>query len=423
MVFNSDIMGLIFTAAIAAVFGALVMYIKYQRKVSDITRINIKLENTLENERRLSEEKLGAQEKAREELNNVFASISRDALKQNSEEFLKLAEQNLKRYQASATSDLDKKEKAIEHLVKPIHDALEKNEQHIMQIEKERKQAYGALTQHLESMSKTQKDLEQETRNLVQAFRRPEVRGQWGELTLRRLAELAGMMEHCDFYEQENLSTEEGRLRPDMIVRLPGEGVLVVDAKTPMSAYLDAIDTTDEEQRKQHIKRHARHVHERIKELAAKAYWDQFSNSPEFVILFIPGEQFLNAALDSDRSLYEEALRQKVIIASPNNFIALLRTTAAIWRQEKLAENAQEIRQVGEELYGRLAVFGEHLSKLGKNLNTSVDHYNKAVGSYEKRILPSARKFTEMGISGKKTVENIDVVDKLASLPSSDDND
>jgi DNA recombination protein RmuC len=419
-----DLTVYILAILLALVLGILLSTLVYQRRQTQLKENNIELKAALAAEQLRNQERMQDMQRAQEALKETFAALSQDALKHNTGEFLRLAEQNLKHFHQLANSDFDKREQSIEHLIKPIREALNKTEEQVRRMEHDRKEAYGTLTEQVKQMADTQSVLQKETRNLVQAFRRPEIRGQWGELTLRRLAELAGMVEHCDFYEQEHITTEDGPLRPDMVVRLPGEGIIVVDAKTPMDAYLDAVEASDDEQRLTHLKRHARHIRERIKELSQKAYWDQFPTSPEYVVLFVPGEQFLNAALDQERGLHEEALRQKVILASPNNFIAILRTAAAIWRQEKLAAHATEIRLLGEELYSRLATFGEHLGKLGKSLDASVGHYNKAVASYDKRILPGARKFTEMGISSKKEVTALEPVEKLSNpLTSEADKD
>jgi DNA recombination protein RmuC len=344
-------------------------------------------------------------------LTESFSHLSSQALKHNSEEFLKLAQENLKQFQAKAEGDLTQKEKAIENMVKPIKEALEKTEKQIRTMEHERKEAYGALNKHLETMAHTQQVLQGETANLVKALSRPEVRGQWGEMTLKRLAELAGMVEHCDFYEQEHTNTTEGALRPDMIVRMPGGREIVVDVKTPLDAYLSAVEATESSDKETHLARHSKNVRKRVQELASKAYWNQFTKAPDFVVLFIPGDQFLSVALDKDRTLLEDAMQQKVILATPTSFVALLRAVAYGWRQESLAENAEHIRQVGEELYSRLATFAEHLSKTGKSLNSSVQHFNKAVSSFDSRVMPGARKFNEMGISAKKQVEAIDQIE------------
>jgi DNA recombination protein RmuC len=383
---------------LAGALGWLIAHLRDQKRLAELT-------TTLELERKAAQEKLAG-------LEQTFTALSSRALKENNASFLQLAQETLKQFHVQAKGDLDLKEKAVENLIKPVREALEKTEQQMRLMENERKEAYGSLSKHLETMIQTQQLLQGETRNLVQALRRPEVRGQWGELTLKRLAELAGMVEHCDFYEQEQTDTEAGRMRPDMIVRMPGGREIVVDVKTPLDAYLSAVETTDLEARKKFLEHHARKVRERVKELAAKAYWDQFKNAPDFVVLFIPGEQFLGAALDIDRDLFEDALRQKIILSTPANFIALLRTVAYGWRQESLAANAEQIRDVGEELYSRLSTFSEHLVKLGRSLNSAVTDYNKTVGSYETKLLPGARKFSEMGVGGDKALEEPERIDK-----------
>jgi DNA recombination protein RmuC len=389
----------------AALLGALIVYLVLQRRINQLHNEKTQLATTLDLERRNHIEKLETLQRARDQLADTFSALSSQALKHNSEEFLKLAQENLKRFQSQANNDLEKKEKAIEHLIGPIREALEKTERQIQGMEKERKEAYGALHKHLETMAETQANLQTETRSLVQALRRPEVRGQWGELTLKRLAELAGMVEHCDFYEQQSVQTSEGRQRPDMIVRLPGGREIVVDVKTPLDAYLNAIEADDDTKRQQALIHHARNVRQRVTELASKAYWSQFKAAPDFVVLFIPGEQFLSAALDQDRKLLEYALGQHVILATPTSLVALLRAVAYGWRQEQLTRNAEQIKIVGEELYKRLLTFSSHLDKLGRSLDNSLKHYNSAVGSFDSRILPSAQKFTEMGISSNREVE------------------
>jgi len=377
--------------AIGGSIGWLLATLRHQRRTTELA-------TTLELERSTSQ--------AREqELQQKFASLSAQALRENSSVFLQLAQESLKQMQIQGNHDLAKKEKAVEDLVKPLREALEKSEAQIRRIEQERQQAYGSLTKHLETVAQTQQLLHGETRNLVQALRRPEVRGQWGELTLRRLVELAGMVEHCDFYEQLQLDTEEGRRRPDMVVRMPDGREIIVDVKTPLDAYLSAIEAPDEDTRQRHLEQHARKVRERVRELAAKAYWNQFPRAPDFILLFIPGEQFLAAALDLDRALLEDALRQRIILTTPTSFVALLRAVAFGWRQEQLAANAERIREVGEELYRRLAVFADHLARLGKGLDTAVDNYNRAVGSFETKVLTGARRFTELGVAPTKNLD------------------
>ncbi|MCW8900250.1 MAG: DNA recombination protein RmuC [Gammaproteobacteria bacterium] len=395
---------LLISIVVTAVISSLVTYIYFQRKVSQLREKNTELSTRIEIEQQNNNEKIQALEKARAQLSETFTALSSKALQNNNEEFLKLARENLKQYQSQAVNELDKKEKAIEHLLNPIKESLSKTEEQIRSIEKERKESYGALHKHLESMAQSQSTLQDETRKLVTALRRPEVRGQWGEMTLKRLAELAGMVEHCDFYEQEHVRTHDGALRPDMIVRMPDGREIVVDVKTPLDAYISAIEAVDDAQRLIHLKRHTQNVKQRINELADKAYWDQFKNAPDFVVLFIPGDQFLSAALDQEPAILENALSRQVILATPTSLVALLRAVGYGWRQEQLAENAEHIKTVGEELYGRLQTFTEHLQKVGRSLDTGLKHYNSAVGSFDSRVLPSARKFNEMGISADKKI-------------------
>ena len=404
-------------ALLIGTLGFLLGWLPQQRKYNAVREENIRINSELESERNKLREVQIAQQQARQQLSDSFNALAADALKRNSSEFLKLADERFKQLQIHASRDLGEREKAVENLVKPIRETLEKTEQQIRQMEKDREQAYGSLSKYLESMGESQRLLQQETRNLVQALRRPEVRGQWGEMTLKRLAELAGMVEHCDFFEQEQRRDDQGKAqRPDMIVRMPDQRELIVDAKTPLDAYLSAINASSDEERQLHLQHHARKVRERVRELSSKAYWQQFKNTPDFVVLFIPGEQFLGAALEQDHSLLEDAMADRVILATPTTLIALLRAVAYGWRQQALAENAETIRELGEELYGRLATFAEHLGKLGKSLDSSVSHFNKAVGSFDTRILPSARKFTEMGIHSKKPVEALSPIE-LASRP------
>jgi len=415
---------ILITALLAAAIGYLIAHLRTQREVSQLREERARLTADLDNERRSSQERIAtleqAQTQAKAQLTDTFSAMASEALKHNSGEFLKLAQENLKQFHTQAQGELASREKAVENLVKPIREALEKTENQIQSMEKERQSAYGSLTKHLETMAEAHRMLQGETRNLVQALRRPEVRGQWGEMTLKRLAELAGMVEHCDFFEQEQVRTEDGALRPDMIVRMPDGREIIVDAKTPLDAYLGAVEATDDDKRQSELNRHARKVRERVKELASKSYWQQFKNSPDFVVLFIPGDQFLSAALDIDRKLLEDALANKVILATPTSFVALLRAVAYGWRQEALAENAEHIRELGEVMYERLATFAEHLAKVGKSLDNSVNHYNKAVGSFDTRILPSARKFTEMGISARKKIADGQQIERAPRRVESD---
>ena len=392
-------------AALSALLAGLLVLQRQQRHNSTLREENARLGAQLDAETRNAAEKLAALEQARDQLTDTFNALSGQALRNNNEEFLRLAQENLKQFQVQANAQLQQKEQSIDNLVKPIQEALAKTEQQIQAMEQARKEAYGSLSKHLETMTLTQNQLQLETRNLVQALRRPEVRGQWGELTLKRLVELAGMVEHCDFYQQETVTTGDGAQRPDMIVRLPDQREIVIDVKTPLDAYLSAMEATDDNSRRAALERHARKVRERVRELAAKSYWDQFKNAPDFVVLFIPGDQFLSAALDIDPALLEDALRQKIIMATPTSLVALLRAVAYGWRQQAVAENAERIRELGEDLYKRIGTFTEHLARLGRQLEGGVDSYNKAVGSLERQLLPGARKFVELGINPRKELE------------------
>ena len=371
-------------------------------------------------------ERQAAFDAAKSELIEAFGNLTQQSLRSNSEQFLKLAEQNLARQNERAKAELGEREKAVESLVRPIREALKASQDQISELEKARSEAYGGITAQLESMQAAQKYLAQETQNLVNALRRPEVRGRWGEITLRRLVELAGMVEHCDFQEQVHSVGEGQVIRPDLIVNMPDSRQLVVDVKTPLDAYLAAVEAPDDAQRQLALKRHAQKVREHIRALASKAYWAQFSESPEFVILFIPGDQFLSAALNEDQELIEYALSQQIILATPTSFVALLKAVAYGWRQLSLAENAKEIRGLAEDLYNRLAVFTGHMNKVGRQLASSVENYNRAVGSLERSVLPGARKFTELGVHAKKEIEKLESLEPVPRTmiePGSDDDE
>ena len=395
------------------VFGFLLAHLRSQKKIIRLSMQNSALTIKLATEEKMLQQANQLFETQKQQMSERFQALSSKILKQNSHDFLKLAKQNLSHYQQLAKHELDKKENSINGIIQPIRETMEKTQQQLREIEKERKEAYGSLSKHLENMAASQNQLNAETRKLVQAFRRPEVRGQWGEMTLKRLAELAGLVEHCDFYEQVTTEDDEGaQLRPDMIVRLPAGREIIIDCKTPLDAYLDAMEAQNDEEKQIALQRHLKHIKQRIRELASKAYWHQFKQSPDFVVLFIPGDQFLNAALDQDRSLIEETLKHKVIIATPTSFVALLRAVAFGWRQETLAKNAEEIKRLGEDMYGRMATFTEYLTKVGKSLDQSVVSYNKAVGSLNTRIMPNTRKFKELGIETKKEITEPEPIEK-----------
>lgn len=393
--------------------GGLIVWLVTRRRqreqahAVELLQTRIKAQDTLQLERD------AAYEQANSRLSQAFSDLTNQSLKSNSETFLRLAEQNLGKQQEKAKRDLGDREQAIENLVKPIRESLERSQQQISELEKSRSEAYGSIKSQLETMQVNQQSLTQETRNLVNALRRPEVRGRWGEITLRRLVELAGMVEHCDFQEQVHTTEDDKIIRPDMIVSMPGERTLVVDVKTPLDAYLEAIEAKDDAQRQAALKRHARNVQTHIRQLARKSYWEQFAKSPDFVILFIPGDQFLSAALNEDPDLIETALSQQIILATPSSFVALLKAVAYGWRQLTLAENAEEIRRLAEDLYGRLNTFVGHMNKMGRQLHSSVEHYNRAVGSLERKVLPGARKFAELGIRPKKEIEQLEPLESL----------
>jgi DNA recombination protein RmuC len=350
---------------------------------------------------------------AAERLGSAFDALADRQFQSHSETFLKLARESLSAQNERAKAELATREQAIDHLVKPIREALVRAETQLKELDQSRRETHVSIKMQLEALAASQQALSSETRNLVSALRRPEVRGQWGEITLRRLVELAGMVEHCDFVTQSHQATETGAVRPDMIIHLPESRDLVVDVKTPLDAYLDATEAPNDAQRNVALERHATIVAGRVRELAGKAYWSQFEHSPEFVILFIPGDQFLSAALAQRPALLDDALRQNVILATPTSLVALLKAVAYGWQQTALAHNATEIRESAMQLYERVTTFVSHLANVGKSLGDSVRAFNSSIGSLEHRVLPSARRFTELGVQPAERIGSPKPIEEL----------
>jgi len=377
------------------------------------------LEATLAAERAGAADKLRLLDDARARLGDAFKAISADALRASSASFLELARAALSREHEAARGDLDKRQAAIGELVAPVKDSLGKLDVHLREIEKAREGAYGALHEQLRAVGEAQGLLRAEAQNLVKALRAPQVRGRWGEVQLRRVVELAGLVDRCDFDEQVSTGPADGRLRPDLVVHLPGGRDVVVDAKAPLAAYLEAVEAKDEATRAARLADHARQLRAHVDALSKKAYWEQFRQAPEFVILFLPGESFYAAALEADPSLLEGSAERRVLLATPTTLIALLRSVAAGWRQASVAENAERVAALGRDLHKRLGDLAGHLAHVGGSLDAAVHHYNRAVGSFESRVLVTARRFEALGVAGDAvTLPTVEPVEVQARTPA-----
>jgi DNA recombination protein RmuC len=378
-----------------------------RRRASSLETEVAVLGSRLQSEDSLEIERNTALERAMEQLDRRFDDLAGRQLRENIENFLRLAKENLGQHQQQAQSSLKERETAIEALIKPIQESLTRTTESLREIEVERQRDFGSLRQHLTDMREAHSALQRETRNLAQALSKPQVRGQWGEIALRRLVELAGMTSHCDFEEQVHVAGEDGALRPDMVIHMPDGRDLVVDVKTPLDAYLLAVEALSDEARTAALKKHAQHLGERVRLLSSKNYASQFDRAPQFVVLFLPGDQFLSAALDQQPDLLESAMKSGVILATPSSFIALLKAVHYGWQNVRLAEGAERIRKLAEDLYSRLGTFRNHVARLGGALEASVRAFNASVGSLERNVLPGARKFTELGVRGDKTIEEL----------------
>ena len=410
MDFSSLLVGL----AIGTVIGALAAWLIARARTPALREERARLMAQLDAERRAAADRTTLLERAEVTLRDAFASLSADALRQNNESFLALAQVKLGELQHSAASDLELRQRAVDDLVRPLKEALARVDGKLQEVEKERLTSYAGLLEQVRAMARASQSLQSETGKLVKALRAPHVRGRWGEIQLRRVVEMAGMLDYCDFEEQASVEGENGRLRPDLVVRLPGNKTVIVDAKAPLAAYLDAVEGTDDEtERELLLKEHARQVRDHMVSLGSKTYWNQFQPAPDFVVMFLPGETFFSAACQQDPSLIEFGVGQQVIPASPTTLIALLRAIAYGWRQEQIAQNAVEISRMGRELYERLSKLAEYFAAVGTHLDRATRAYNDAAGNFEKRVLVSARRMKEKGVTVAEDIPEVTAIERV----------
>ena len=409
-----DLLSFLVGAAIGLLAGVVLWFHGRARHAAEAARLVAELDA----ERRAAAEKLASLDRAGTTLRDAFAALSAEALRQNNRSFLELARASLAEFQQQAVTDLDGRQKAIAEALQPVKDSLSRVDAQLREVEKARVGSQSALTEQLKGLATAQQLLQSETSNLVSALRSSNVRGFWGEIQLRRVVELAGLTEHLDFVEKESASTEEGVRRvPDLIVRLPGDRQIIVDAKVPTDAFLRAIETRRSEDREAGFREHARQVKAHVTSLSSKAYWDQFQPTPEFVFMFLPGEGLLEAAIEGDPGLVEFALARRIILATPLTLIAMLRAVAYGWQQQQIAVNAQAISDLGRQLYDRLRVLGEHFASLGDSLAKSVEAYNRSVGSLEGRVIVTAKRLKDLGVRGVEPMPEVQSVDQTPRAP------